>query len=786
MQTVSPAYSQAWTEDNLYVGHKVIVEFGSNRFNDGQVITASSTKVVNQGLANDVRKEDVEFWKPSEVFNNKNRNTMKWLVCDQGAKAQQYEDGSGYRAIDLNADEYERGWWSAVKSDGTGSFGTPQFVQSEFFEEDGTTPFQRRVNKITLYLTEGYRTMKEVTVAYKHPVNGWTSIATNYQIPDETYEVTWDYPGDLIITGLRITVHKTWNVSDFARVSELQGYYIEDISDDVINIDIRESREEYESTVPVGTTAANTVSVTLDNTTGRYNIKNEESDLYPYIASNNRVEVYFGIDISDGAGTHEYTQMGEFWTDEWQDEGGSMTANFSGRDFSKFLQDEQSTFSRVWTATNIKSCFVDIMARAGKMPGEQINIDTAALRGFDILFIKEQDIWSFMQEIAFADQGMFGFDRNGDFYYHSYNRLNTTPYDTSVYEIRFDRNIVEGTIQSEIYTNKVIAKVSPVNLDETGKRAIWSANDTILQWSKLASNITASATTIPVTAATGQATGNLTANLWDDVNGYFWLPTINAAGEVTAAEVVKYKSRTDSAFTGCERGMFGTEAKSHTSGAYIGEVAAFDIEFDNAPALKVQFPKIAAIDVLPKLQDPDGGPAQAFVIAWEHTPFGGKLVVGNKVNFKTPLVGTLETYYNYKNGNAADDELYEWYTLIVGEVSVQDEGREEVIQNAEITAENKDYIRRYGKNELTVDNMWVQSKKHAQDLADIIIDEFRNPRQIVRLQCILPSNLELGDRVNIINYPQLDIEGIEYHIISADWQYDGGLQVSLGLREIKP
>lgn len=66
MQTVSPAYNQAWAEDSLFVDHKVVVEFGSNRFNDGQIVTASSTKTVRNGITGDIRKENLDFWKASD------------------------------------------------------------------------------------------------------------------------------------------------------------------------------------------------------------------------------------------------------------------------------------------------------------------------------------------------------------------------------------------------------------------------------------------------------------------------------------------------------------------------------------------------------------------------------------------------------------------------------------------------------------------------------------------------------------------------------------------------
>ena len=44
MKPVSTDFSDRFNlDESMYIAAKIIVEFGSNRFNDGQVVTASST-----------------------------------------------------------------------------------------------------------------------------------------------------------------------------------------------------------------------------------------------------------------------------------------------------------------------------------------------------------------------------------------------------------------------------------------------------------------------------------------------------------------------------------------------------------------------------------------------------------------------------------------------------------------------------------------------------------------------------------------------------------------------
>lgn len=792
MQSTSPEFSTAWLKDTIYPTHKLIVEFGSNRFNDGQRTEASSTKLMRRGIDN-LQAADTEFWRASDAFNNMNKNTMKWLVCDAGAKVREQEDGAGYRAVPTMLDDelssdFERGWWSHNRSNGSGVFSSPEWVKSEFFMDDGITPFQRRVNKVTLFLTEGYDNMKVVSVEYKDEDGSWVYIASEYELDPDEYEVSWEMPDDIIITGLRATVHSTYRANDWARISELNAFWIKDISEYVISIDANEVREEYDRTVPVGTTAANTINVELDNTEGLFNEKNSDSIYAPYLGANCRVEVYFGVDKNQGVGPpdYEYVQKGEYWTDEWEANGGSSTASFSARDFSKRLQDEMLLWGRVWQNTNVVPVMRDVLLMLG-LPLERIHIDDTNLRGYQVLHLHKDSPWSFFGELALADQGVFGFDSKGDFYYRSYHTLNDAPYDTPVVNLDWNQNIIDGSIRTQLYVNKVKVNVSPYDEEKTVNN-LWSPESpTILSYAKLSGNISASDTTINVKAAARQSNGNLTDNGWVEKGGYLFLPkfqTVTVGGEqrrrVVGGELIKYKSRTDSAFLDCERGYLDTVPQAWSSDSYIGEARVWDIEFSNAPAFTVKYPYVTAIDTL--LSHPDEGEAQAHIVHWENNAFSGKLCIANIVEFLTWLSGTGETLKWYQD---PDREEITFATSVGGEVYVQKTNSQESTKSDTPSAENENFVRRYGKNEIEIDNEWIQTKAHAEDIAEAMIDEYRSPRSVVEVDVVASPAIELSDRVVISNYPQLDIENTEYHVIGASYSYDGGLRTRLTLREVK-
>lgn len=809
MKPVSSDFNNAFTQSEIHMSHKLIVEFGSNRFNDGQVVTASSVKLVNVGIDSIFSDKDT-FWKASDVFNNKNYNTMKWLVCDAGALITEDADGSGYRCIHIDEGDYERGWWSDNKSNGSGVFASPEWVKSEFFEPDNITPFIRRCNKIVLYLTEGYPNMKEVTVQYKNSLGTWVNVATNYTLGANEYSVTWNFDPDVLITGLRAYVNKTQNPNDWARLNELNAFWVEDISQYVVGVDTNITREEYEQTVPVGTTASNTLSVRLDNTEGLWNQESDTSIYAPYIGADCRVEFYLGVDINQGVGTpsYEYVQMGEFWTDAWENSSSDTIATFAARDFSRFLMDDQLVWGREWQNTNMQTVMRELLLYMG-FPLSRITIDPQNLRGFQIVFLHQQAPWQLMGELAFADQGMFGFNYKGDFEYQSYNRLNDTPFDSPVMSMSWDNFIIDGHLATKIYVNDVIVKVAPYNLEHVAKGHIWSPqHDTVLSWSKLASNINSTATTIPVATAARQETPNLTANLWE-LAGYLFLPILVDSGKVvtydlgdgaiqyvkvfkvTGGELIKYASRTDSAFNGCERGYLNTTAQAWTAGQYIGEADYFTAQWDNSPALTVQWPFVTAIDELP-LEEGEGI-SQGYIIYFEHDAFEGKLVIGNVAEYFTHLQGSGLSMNDYDavkletlTGKGVIPQKRDWATSVAGFVATPNAANQVVTALTDPEATNKDYIRRYGKNKLTIDNKWIQTRAHAQDIANIIISEYQIPRALVDLNIIANPALETPDRIRITDFPQLSVANRDYHIIQMNFSYDGTLSTSITVREVKP
>ncbi len=299
-----------------------------------------------------------------------------------------------------------------------GVFLQPEWVISTF------NP--RKINRLDLYTTEGYPNMSNVTLQYfDSDLNQWVNIATNYSLINDIYYYKFEIGSDKNCSGLRGYVNGTVLGSDYARLSELQGIYYADISDDVSTSTIKQNREDYINTVPVGMTKADTLDLVLQNVDQDYSPDVSTSKYFPYITANNKFTISLGIDTTMGI---EYTPMGVFYTDDWNVSGDNLTATAQCRDFAKFAQDEKLPyFGKIWTNVTMGTVMRDIMCRMG-FAFDEIIIDPTVLRIFPTVFLKDKIIWQFMAEIGFADQGMYGWDELGRFFYQNLRAIELPPY----------------------------------------------------------------------------------------------------------------------------------------------------------------------------------------------------------------------------------------------------------------------------------------------------------------------------------------------------------------------
>lgn len=478
MKNADAAFLAEFDKSAMRVGMSVEIEFGNNRFNSNQVCTATSTKDEARGVENAVLADMPDYWKPDFAFNNKNHNVMKWLVCDAGAELEEVDNGATYRCLDLDAykeGDYELGWWSQTTSNGSGVFATPQTIQSLFYDDDHVA-WGRKVNTFAVYFDEAYPNMGSFSAWWKDNGGTWHIIWDEYTLGDDEYEVRLNL-SDVEIYGLKLTVHSTSQPNDWARVSEFNAYFSKTFTEDdyIVNADINEVREQYEGSTPIGITGANTFDVELDNSDGYFSI-NGDSELAPYLIQNCRVVPYIN------ANGHS-VQMGEYWTDEWNEDGSGVSVNVNCRDFSKFLQEADKDFSRAWSDTNPTIPFVELLTFAG-FPYNRMDIQAETSRIYPVIFLHDQSMWELFGELGLAERLIFNFDYLGNFVLSNSYIAKPEFYDDFVRDV--DREYIGGSTPTRSQNYKTWSDVDESiaavikngvattdNIIDTGRGVMW-------------------------------------------------------------------------------------------------------------------------------------------------------------------------------------------------------------------------------------------------------------------------------------------------------------------------
>jgi hypothetical protein len=114
--------------------------------------------------------------------------------------------------------------------------------------------------------------------------------------------------------------------------------YEVDISEDVISLDFNKLREDYESTLPLGTTTSNNGSMTLNNTHQKYNPYNAQSPYVDFLEPETRMTL--GLKYRLAEDEYETVILAtNVLAESWSISSDSMTAEVGVADWSKVLQE---------------------------------------------------------------------------------------------------------------------------------------------------------------------------------------------------------------------------------------------------------------------------------------------------------------------------------------------------------------------------------------------------------------------------------------------------------------
>lgn len=333
---LSQAFKDAIDSSVLSTRVRVVIDWLDSRhleYTDGSDVVSVAASTNDPHPSSD--KGTVgDFFGPKQAGNGWERQGYLWGVCGaldvngQTIRA----DGRWSAMPDNDSSRYEFGWWSGSTSNASGSFATAPYVHLEF---DAARCSHIRVNT-----SEFYGQVDSVKVEYR--VSGsssWTVHDASASIAEGSYyyESAINNEDYLTLTDIRVSALSTRNPSDFARFNEIIPIYREDISSYVTSISINKVHSLHDSSLPIGSTAANSGTLTLDNTNGRFS-PFSTAGVGSYMRKDVKVTVDLGVLVDEASDIYEYVSFGSFWIDNWNISH-AMTVQGQFRDYTKFLSE---------------------------------------------------------------------------------------------------------------------------------------------------------------------------------------------------------------------------------------------------------------------------------------------------------------------------------------------------------------------------------------------------------------------------------------------------------------
>lgn len=412
------------------------------------------------------------------------------------------------------------------------------------------------------------------------------------------------------------------------------------------------------------------------------------------------------------------------------------TGEVAPTDLKDFFCDQFVLYNKALTATEVSDRYTETQMQP--------------LTTYPFLYGNEASAKDIIEEVSLADLGRFYIDENGIAQYeHFYAFFEPTidQHANTQVTISEDSNIISADYAVQLQANKVVVKIAGLSSNLVGVQPLWRADDpTTLAVVNLESNVTANATSITVDSTEDP-------------------PFFKGGYLVIDSEIIKYTSKTANSFDNLERGLFGTEAVTHTANTAVREARYWDLKYDKAPAFEVKDPFVTGIRF--------ESPAQIDILKWNPQHYGAELIISANANVDK---GT----FVFAEGTDPLTEKVSFTAVAGTPVLLTEQGS----QIKEQVADLSDNIRLYGLKEIVIENPFITDFNHGQKIADFIISKMSEPAPILNVQTLLTPRVMVGDKITISDLDAFDIIDGDYWVISKSVQYSSSPGQSMVLRKV--
>jgi hypothetical protein len=185
---------------------------------------------------------------------------------------------------------------------------------------------------------------------------------------DESYKII-NLPSNILnVSSVKVRCISTHYPNCPARLFNINMIYEVDVSEDVISLDYNKIRENFESTLPLGVTAANNGDIALDNTHQKYSPYNTDSPYYGLIQPESKVSL--ALDYHLPGGVETVILATDARVQSWDIDSSGMTVSVSLADDSTVLQDLTADEGFLFESTAAGRA-VAYVARAAGVPSRK-------------------------------------------------------------------------------------------------------------------------------------------------------------------------------------------------------------------------------------------------------------------------------------------------------------------------------------------------------------------------------------------------------------------------------
>ena len=278
---LSNSFKSAATSYAQFVKPRVVIDFQDARHLTNVVVTTNDAHS-SGSLGSYFTKE--------QVVNSGEYETFPWAVTDAKDNFNNVITANGkYRAMPSDSiDNLKYGWWSASKSDSSGIFGTAPDLDITF---DATT-----INKVKVVTSKNLGQIKSFTISVINSSS--TTLLSKtivFDINNNEFERIINLNDTYTnVARIYITVVSTKNSTDYARILSVSPMYQLDISDYVMYTSENRVRDLHETSLPIAGTSQTSSSITIDNSSKKFNILNTSSDYGKYLQKDVKVNISYG------------------------------------------------------------------------------------------------------------------------------------------------------------------------------------------------------------------------------------------------------------------------------------------------------------------------------------------------------------------------------------------------------------------------------------------------------------------------------------------------------------